>query len=59
MCVSVLMPSCKSFMNKTKSMGPKMDPWGTPDRVHLCICLELYELKKNLIDRLAWNIVRF
>ena len=32
MCVSVLMPSCKSFMNKTKSMGPKMDPWGTPDR---------------------------
>ena len=32
MCVSVLMPSCKSFMNKTKSKGPKMDPWGTPDR---------------------------
>ena len=32
MCVSVLMPSCKSFMNRTKSKGPKMDPWGTPDR---------------------------
>ena len=32
MCVSVQMPSCKSFMNRTKSKGPKMDPWGTPDR---------------------------
>ena len=29
MCVSVLMPSCKSFMNRTKSKGPKMDPFRT------------------------------
>ena len=32
MCIGTIMPSCKSFMNKTKSMDPKMDPWGTPDR---------------------------
>ena len=32
MWVSVLMPSCKSFINRTNSKGPKMDPWGTPDR---------------------------
>ena len=32
MCVSVLIPSCKSFINRTNSKGPKMDPWGTPDR---------------------------
>ena len=32
MRVSVLMPWCKSFMKRTKSIGPKMDPWGTSDR---------------------------
>ena len=26
------MPSCKSFINRTNIKGPKMDPWGTPDR---------------------------
>ena len=35
MCVSVLIPSCKSFINRTNSKGPKMDPWGTPDTTGL------------------------
>ena len=26
------MSLCKSFINRTNSKGPKMDPWGTPDR---------------------------
>ena len=32
MCVSVLIPWYKSLIKITKSKGPKMNPWGTPDR---------------------------
>ena len=32
MFVPVLKSKKISFKNKTKSVGPSIDPWGTPDR---------------------------